>query len=78
VIAFQEVAPEDAGLRNRSAGHDDQRTFPSRPPESRRAEAPSRPAVAARYVFQPGIFPLIDQTTPGKGERSSSPMPSSD
>jgi UTP--glucose-1-phosphate uridylyltransferase len=31
------------------------------------AEAPSRFAVAARYVFTPAIFDCIDATTPGKG-----------
>ena len=32
-----------------------------------RAEAPSRLAVAARYVFKPGIFALLSETSPGKG-----------
>jgi UTP--glucose-1-phosphate uridylyltransferase len=31
------------------------------------AEAPSTLAVAARYVFAPGIFELLEQTAPGKG-----------
>lgn len=31
------------------------------------AEAPSNLAVAARYVFAPGIFPLLASTKPGKG-----------
>jgi UTP--glucose-1-phosphate uridylyltransferase len=31
------------------------------------AEAPSNLAVAARYVFAPGIFDLLAQTKPGKG-----------
>ena len=31
------------------------------------ADAPSRFAVAARYVFTPAIFDCIDQTKPGKG-----------
>ncbi len=31
------------------------------------AEAPSTLAVAARYVFAPGIFELLQQTPPGKG-----------
>jgi UTP--glucose-1-phosphate uridylyltransferase len=31
------------------------------------AEAPSNLAVAARYVFAPGIFALLAQTPPGKG-----------
>jgi UTP--glucose-1-phosphate uridylyltransferase len=30
-------------------------------------EAPSNLAVAARYVFAPGIFPLLASTKPGKG-----------
>jgi UTP--glucose-1-phosphate uridylyltransferase len=31
------------------------------------AEAPGTLAVAARYVFSPRIFSLLDQTPPGKG-----------
>jgi UTP--glucose-1-phosphate uridylyltransferase len=31
------------------------------------ADAPSNLAVAARYVFAPGIFDLLAQTSPGKG-----------
>jgi UTP--glucose-1-phosphate uridylyltransferase len=31
------------------------------------AEAPSNLAVAARYVFAPGIFDLLERTPPGKG-----------
>src|SRR5262249_9700971 len=31
------------------------------------AEAPSTLAVAARYVFAPVIFDLLDKTAPGKG-----------
>ena len=31
------------------------------------AEAPSNLAVAARYVFSPAIFGLLDKTQPGKG-----------
>jgi UTP--glucose-1-phosphate uridylyltransferase len=31
------------------------------------AEAPSRLAVAARYVFSPGIFDCLRRTAPGKG-----------
>src|SRR6266851_1399222 len=31
------------------------------------AEAPSNLAVAARYVFSPGIFTLLMETAPGKG-----------
>src|SRR5262249_56317231 len=31
------------------------------------AEAPSNLAVAARYVFAPGIFDLLAKTEPGKG-----------
>ncbi len=30
-------------------------------------EAPSNLAIAARYIFAPGIFNLIDKTKPGKG-----------
>jgi UTP--glucose-1-phosphate uridylyltransferase len=31
------------------------------------AEAPSNLAVAARYIFRPGIFALLAETPPGKG-----------
>jgi UTP--glucose-1-phosphate uridylyltransferase len=31
------------------------------------AEAPSRLAIAARYVLTPAIFPCLEQTSPGKG-----------
>ena len=30
-------------------------------------EAPSNLAVAARYIFTPGIFDALDRTRPGKG-----------
>jgi UTP--glucose-1-phosphate uridylyltransferase len=35
-----------------------------KPPQN---EAPSRLAIAARYVLTPAIFDCLDQTTPGKG-----------
>lgn len=70
VIAFQEVAPEDVkfygiALPGSDAGAEsfaveDLIEKPSR------AEAPSRLAVAARYVFQPGILSLLAETPPGK------------
>jgi UTP--glucose-1-phosphate uridylyltransferase len=31
------------------------------------ADAPSNLAIAARYVFRPGIFALLEKTPPGKG-----------
>jgi UTP--glucose-1-phosphate uridylyltransferase len=71
VIAFQEVAPEvvssygiarlgaDAG--NEAFGVEDLVEKPSR------SDAPSRFAVAARYVFRPRIFDFLEQTPPGAG-----------
>src|SRR5262249_27439781 len=70
VIAFEEVPPEEVihyGI--------------AKPKEANRPifeladviekpgvrEAPSNLAVAARYVFAPGIFALLAETPPGKG-----------
>ena len=71
VIAFQEVAPDDVrhyGIaRPGPAGAGDAFNVLDLIEKPSRTEAPSRLAVAARYVFQPGIFPLLAETTPGKG-----------
>ena len=71
VIAFQEVAAEDVryyGIaqpgREESGEAFDVEDLIEKPSPD---EAPSRLAVAARYVFQPAIFPLLATTVPGKG-----------
>jgi UTP--glucose-1-phosphate uridylyltransferase len=71
VIAFQEVAPEDVAsygiARTSSAGDPETFDVDDLVEKPSRAEAPSRLAIAARYVFKPGIFGLLTQTSPGKG-----------
>lgn len=37
-------------------------------------EAPSRLAALGRYVITPEVFEILEQTKPGKGEKSSLPM----
>ena len=72
LIAFEEVAPEDVG----KYGIAEPETTPSdggpfvirnliEKPEP--GEAPSRLAIAARYIFSDGIFPALRETKPGKG-----------
>ncbi len=76
VIALQEVAPRDvvrygiaqpaespapSGLPPGAFPLDDLIEKPTV------AEAPSRLAVAARYIFSPKIFDLLAETQPGKG-----------
>ena len=34
-------------------------------------EAPSRFAALGRYVITPDVFDILDETKPGKGEKSS-------
>ena len=71
VIAFQEVPLEDVTFYGiaRPRGNDGSETFALEDiiEKPSRSEAPSRLAVAARYVFRPSIFPLLRQTSPGKG-----------
>lgn len=70
VIAFEEVAREDVVLygiaRPKQMGQPvfDLLDLIEKPSV---AEAPSNLAVAARYVFGPGIFAQLAETTPGKG-----------
>ncbi len=39
-------------------------------------DAPSKQAIIGRYVLTPRVFELLEETTPGAGERSSSPTAS--
>ena len=70
VIAFEEVPREDvvhygiAKPRGPSGGVFELDDLVEKPDI---AEAPSNLAVAARYVFGPGIFDYLEQTAPGKG-----------
>jgi UTP--glucose-1-phosphate uridylyltransferase len=70
VIAFTEVPREDVVLYGiaspRQNGKDifELADIVEKPTAS---EAPSNMAVAARYVFGPGIFDLLAETPPGKG-----------
>lgn len=71
VVAFEEVLPQDVvhyGIAKPkgSAGGDlfELADLVEKPSVS---EAPSRLAVAARYVFSPVIFEALTQTKPGKG-----------
>jgi UTP--glucose-1-phosphate uridylyltransferase len=70
VIAFEEVAREDVVLygiaRPKQMGQPvfDLLDLIEKPSV---AEAPSNLAVAARYVFGPGIFTQLAETRPGKG-----------
>ncbi len=70
VIAFTEVPREDVTLYGIARPRDARRPvfeladIVEKPAV---AEAPSSLAVAARYVFGPGIFKLLAETPPGKG-----------
>lgn len=70
VVALEEVPAEDVSkygvIRGRAAGP---RLFAvedlvEKPPVD---QAPSRMAVMGRYILDPRIFPLIEQTQPGAG-----------
>jgi UTP--glucose-1-phosphate uridylyltransferase len=70
VIAFQEVAPEEVtfyGIARPGAEDGDSFRVEEIVEKPSRAEAPSRLAVAARYVFRAEIFPLLAETPPSKG-----------
>lgn len=70
VIGLEEVAPEKVerygivGGQMIDAGTIKIDTLVEKPP---RDKAPSRFAIAARYVLTPAIFDCLDQTSPGKG-----------
>jgi UTP--glucose-1-phosphate uridylyltransferase len=70
VIGLEEVAPEKVerygivGGQMLDAGTIKIDTLVEKPPKDK---APSRFAIAARYVLTPAIFDCLDQTQPGKG-----------
>ncbi len=70
VLALEEVDPQHVSRYGIVGGSQiDERTWKldtmvEKPPL---AEAPSRLAVASRYVLPPEIFQALDMTTPGKG-----------
>ncbi|MCY3022363.1 MAG: UTP--glucose-1-phosphate uridylyltransferase [Planctomycetota bacterium] len=70
VIAFEEVPRDDVvqyGIAKPRAGARDVFELADIIEKPSVAEAPSNLAVAARYVFRPGIFDLLAETRPGKG-----------
>ena len=69
VIAFDEVPHEEVdqyGIAKAKGGGDvfEVEDLVEKPP---REEAPSNLAIAARYVFAPGIFDALGRTKPGRG-----------
>jgi UTP--glucose-1-phosphate uridylyltransferase len=69
VIAFEEVPPNEVsryGIAKPKAEGEvfELRDVVEKPPV---ADAPSNLAIAARYIFKPGIFKALDRIAPGKG-----------
>jgi len=70
VIALEEVEPEEVvsyGIAQPREKVDDVFELADLIEKPSREEAPSRLAVAARYVFSPRIFDYLEKTEPGKG-----------
>lgn len=72
VIAFEEVPKEDVvhyGIAQPKADADPKKNFELQDILEKPSidEAPSNLAVAARYVFRPGLFQILQKTQPGKG-----------
>jgi len=70
VIAFEDVAPEDVvhyGIASVRAERDGFFELDGLVEKPAAADAPSRRAVAARYVFKPIIFDYLERTAAGKG-----------
>jgi UTP--glucose-1-phosphate uridylyltransferase len=70
VIAFEEVPRHEVkqyGIAKPKGTAADVFTLADIVEKPSEAEAPSNLAVAARYVFSPAIFSLLDKTQPGKG-----------
>ena len=69
VIAFEEVQPEEVGQYGIAQPKTDGEVFEILDLVEKPAprEAPSRLAIAARYVLSPGIFPALARTRRGKG-----------
>jgi UTP--glucose-1-phosphate uridylyltransferase len=70
VIAFEEVAQDDVSLYGIARPKGDGEVFEIEDlvEKPSRAEAPSRLAIAARYVLSPSVFTALDRTEPGKGD----------
>lgn len=69
VIAFEEVAAHEVSQYGIAKPADDGPCFRLADVVEKPApdEAPSRLAIAARYILTPKIFDALDRTTPGKG-----------
>lgn len=70
VIALQEVAPSEVvhyGIARPRGDADDVFPLDDLVEKPGVTEAPSRLAVAARYVFRASIFDQLERTSPGKG-----------
>ena len=72
VVAFEEVAPDEVdqyGIAEPAAAPTDGAPFEIRRLVEKpdRSEAPSRLAVAARYIFSPAVFEALRLTRPGRG-----------
>lgn len=70
VIAFEEVPKHEVkqyGIAKPKGTAGEVFTLADIIEKPSEAEAPSNLAVAARYVFSPAIFGLLDKTQPGKG-----------
>jgi UTP--glucose-1-phosphate uridylyltransferase len=70
VIAFEEVPEQDVSLYGiaRPKGEGDVFEIEDLVEKPSRQEAPSRLAIAARYVLSPAIFAALERTEPGKGD----------
>jgi UTP--glucose-1-phosphate uridylyltransferase len=69
VIALEEVAPQDVsnyGIARPAGEAGDVFELADLIEKPRRDEAPSRLAIAARYVLSPAIFDVLERTRPGK------------
>ncbi len=70
VVAFEEVPPTEVyryGIAEPRDGVGDVFELASLIEKPDVGHAPSNLAVAARYVFAPAIFDMLDETRPGKG-----------
>ncbi len=70
VIAVENVAPEEVsryGIVETGAGADGVKTMKSVVEKPAREDAPSTLAVVGRYIFTPGIMPLLETTPRGAG-----------
>ena len=70
VVALEEVAPENVfhyGIVEPESSDGDVLTLKNLVEKPAVDEAPSRLAIAARYVFAPTIYDALESTLPGKG-----------